>query len=434
MKIIATSRAGSSGDATVSRRAVLSALCAGLGSSLLADSPAAAHGAQPTAALDDQAAWLRVKEAFAFDAGYIALNAANLCPTSMPVLQVQLELMRDVNRDPSFENRLRFDASKEATRARLASLLGCDADEIAITRNTSEGNATVINGLQLGPGDRVVVWDQNHESNLIAWHVAARRHGFTVAVVSTPASPSSADELLAPFRAALQARCRVIAFSHIANISGVRLPAGELCSLAREHGALTLVDGAQSLGVLALDLHEMGCDFYTASSHKWLAGPRECGVLYVREAAIERVWPPMVTHGWSDSREQSARKFDCLGQQDDARIAALAGAVDFHESIGRVRVQERILGLNASLKAQLVARVPGLELLTPAATALSGGVTSFTLPNPDAEDVRRALYDERRISALAVRAGERTLVRFCPHVYTLPEEIDRAVAALVAAT
>lgn len=433
MTIAHVTDSGRASDVALNRRTVLTALCAGLGSSLLADSQRPAYGAQTTSAQSEDATWLRVKESFAFDRGFIALNAANLCPTSAPVLQVQLGIMSDVNRDPSLENRLRFDEGKEVTRARLAHLLGCDADEIAITRNTSEGNATIIDGLQLGPGDQVIVWDQNHESNLLAWQVAAKRRGFEVVVASTPANPAHPDELLQPFRKALQARSKVIAFSHVANMSGIRLPAAALCQLAREQGVLSLVDGAQSLGVLSLDLHAMSCDFYTASGHKWLAGPRECGVLYVRKNALEDVWPPMVTHGWSDARGKSARKFDCLGQQDDARIIALASAVDFHNHIGRARVEERILSLNALLKRKLSAVVAGLELLTPGAAALSAGVTSFTLPNPDAEKIRRTLYEKHGISALAVRAGERTLVRFCPHIYTLPDEIDRVVAAIVAA-
>jgi selenocysteine lyase/cysteine desulfurase len=416
-------------ELTLDRRTVLAAL-AGMGSSLLVDSPRRAYAAPPASVGD--AGWSSVKEAFPFEPGYIALNAANLCPTSAPVFQVQIELMRDVNRDPSFENRLRFEEGKEVTRTRLAQLLCCDADEIAITRNTSESNAAVINGLPLGPGDQVIVWDQNHESNLTAWQVAARRRGFTVVVVSTPPQPSRPDELVASFIDALHARTKLLAFSHIANISGVRLPAEALCKLARERGVLTLVDGAQSFGALSLDLHAIGCDFFTASAHKWLAGPRECGVLYARKDALEQVWPSMVTHGWSDERERSARKFDCLGQQDDARIIALARAVDFHDGVGRTRVQERILSLNASLKQKLSDSVAGLELLTPTSAALSAGVTSFTLPNPDVDAVRRFLYDTHRIAAMAAPAGERTLVRFCPHIYTQPDEIDRAVTAVAA--
>jgi selenocysteine lyase/cysteine desulfurase len=252
-------------------------------------------------------------------------------------------------------------------------------------------------------------------------------------VVSTPARPSHPDELVAPFRKALSARSKVLAFSHIANMSGIRLPAEALCSMARRNGTVTLVDGAQSFGVLPLDLHTMGCDFYTASGHKWLAGPRECGVLYVRKDALDRVWPAMVTHGWSDTREQSARKFDCLGQQDDARIIALASAVDFHEHIGRARIQERIASLNSLLREKLSAEVKGVDLLTPRAAGLSGGITCFTVPDADAERIRDTLYRTHRISALAVPAGGRTLLRFCPHIYTLPEEIDRAVAAVAAA-
>lgn len=428
-----TSHSGPARHATLDRRQLLTTLLAGLGSTLLVDSSRTTKAAQVAATEEEENSWHQVKAAFPFEPGYVALNAANLCPTSLPVLETQLRIMQEINRDPSFENRLRFEQARETTRARLAGMLGCDTDEIAITRNTSEGNATIIDGLRLGPGDEVVVWDQNHESNLLAWQVAAKRRGFSVVSVQTPAAPRDADELLAPFAAALRPHVRVLAFSHIANVSGIRLPAEALCELAHTRGVLSLVDGAQSFGMLALDLHDMGCDFYTGSAHKWLAGPRECGVLYVRTSAIGHVWPPMVTHGWSEARERTARRFDCLGQQDDARIVALASAVDFYEHIGRERVRDRILGLNAALRSGLAARVAGVELLTPTDAALSGGITSFTLPNPDAETVRRALYEARRISALAVPAGGRTLVRFCPHIYTLPDEIDCAIEALATA-
>ncbi|HEX2494358.1 MAG TPA: aminotransferase class V-fold PLP-dependent enzyme [Steroidobacter sp.] len=419
-------------DATLNRRQLLTAICAGVGASLVTDSHRLVHAAPVSAPVNDDAPWRQVKEAFAFEPGYIALNAANLCPTSAPVFEAQLQIMRDVNRDPSFENRARFEAEKEKTRARLANMLGADADEIAITRNTSEGNATIIDGLKLGPGDEVVVWDQNHESNLVAWRVAAKRRGFTVTTVTTPAQPRDQQQLIAPFEKALKRQTRVIAFSHIANMSGTRAPAQALCALARERGVLSLLDGAQSFGMLAVDLHAIGCDFYTGSAHKWLAGPRECGVLYVRKDALDRVWPHMVTHAWSDERERSARKFDCLGQQDDGRIVALGSAVEFHERIGCASVQDRIISLNTSLKEKLAARVAGVQLLTPVPPALSAGITCFTVPNPDGEKIRQILYGTHRISALSVPAGGRTLLRFCPHIYTLPEEIDRAVAAVAA--
>lgn len=414
-----------SGTPICDRRTALLGLSSSLGLPLLAGNPSAAARTMQGSG-GSGLNWDSIKQAFPFAPGDVALNAANLCPASQPVRDVQYRIMQAIDRNPSFENRLQFEALREASRTRLAQLLGASGEEIAITRNTSESNATVIRGLGLKPGDQVVIWDQNHESNRLAWQVAAERDGFEVKTVSTPGEPVDVDQLLTPFRAAVGPSTRVIAFSHIANMLGVRLPARELCAFARERGVWTLVDGAQSLGVLQLDLHAMGCDFFTASTHKWLAGPRECGVLYVRASAIGRLWPSTVSHGWSDERQRSARKFDCLGQQDDARIAAIAAAVEFHDAAGGARVEARILSLNTHLKQALLQRVPGIKILTPMSEGLSGGICVFTVPSADAQGLGRSLYKKHRVSAAVIPFEGRTLVRFCPHIYNLTGEVEHA--------
>ena len=123
----------------------------------------------------------------------------------------------------------------------------------------------------------------------------------------------------------------MIAFSHVSNVSGIRLPEKALWQLARERGVLSLVDGAQTFGACPLDLHDMGCDFFTASSHKWFCGPKEVGLLYVRKDRVAALHPTLVGLGWEKARTAGARKFETLGQRDDARIAAMLEAVRFHE-------------------------------------------------------------------------------------------------------
>lgn len=411
------------------RRDFLGAASAGV--SLLPASQALAARSEHTdidAAVYD---WRMVADLFAFPGDYIALNAANLCPTSRPVIAAQHALTDDINGDPSFENRAKLGALKEAARAKLAAMVGCDSDEIAITRNTSESNCTVIAGLDLGVDDEVVLWDQNHESNLLSWQEASKRRGFRIIMVKTPGAPSSQAELLAPFAAAMTARTRVVAFSHVSNMTGVKLPAEALCALARRCSALSLVDGAQSFAVMPIDLEAMGCDFYTASMHKWFAGPRECGLLYVRKSKIAALWAAVLGHGWDAARQTSARKFDCLGQQEDGRIIAIGKAVEIHSAIGGQRIHDRILELNAHLRKALESRIRGCEFLTPDNSALRAGITAFRIRHPDAEAVRQKLYGDHRVSALCISddAGG-TLLRFCPHIYNSPAQLDRAVTGL----
>ena len=139
----------------------------------------------------DEAFWQLVKREFPLRPGLIMMNAANLCPSPYPVIETVSQLTRDIDADASFQNRGKFGELRERARQALAAHVGADPAEIAITRNTSESNNTVVNGLTLGPGDEVVIWNQNHPTNNTSWEVRAERMGFTVKKVATPPSPQS---------------------------------------------------------------------------------------------------------------------------------------------------------------------------------------------------------------------------------------------------
>jgi selenocysteine lyase/cysteine desulfurase len=377
----------------------------------------------------DEAFWLIVKEQFPLRPGLALMNAANLCPSPYPVQEAVFSYTRDVDADASFQNRSKFGELREEARAALGEYVGAEADEIAITRNTSEGNNTVVNGLDLGRGDEVVIWDQNHPTNNVAWDVRAQRYGFTVKRVATPPSPHTADELVEPFADAITANTRVLAFSHYSNVSGIALPAKQLCAIARERDVITLVDGAQSFGAVRLDLHDMDCDFFTASAHKWFVGPKEAGLLYVRSERAADLWPSDVGVGWEQAKDAGARKFETLGQRDDAAVVAMGTTVYFHESIGIDRIEGRVRGLSARLKDGLRQRLPKVRIHTPMDPELSAGVVVF---DPGVEDARGAymkLYEEYGVAG-APRGGEFSGIRLCPHIYNTADEIDLAVEAV----
>jgi len=383
---------------------------------------------RPGVGAPDEAFWREVKNQFSLREGLVLLNAANLCPAPYPVQGRLLHLSRDVDADASFQNRAKFGELREDARHAVARLVGADPDEIALVRNTSEANNTVVQGVDLGPGDEVVLWDQNHPTNLTAWEVRAERSGFEVRTVSTPGPGSDVDAILGPFLDAMGPRTRVLAFSHVSNVSGEAIPAGALCSAARERGVWTLVDGAQTFGSLELDLHAMGCDFFSASAHKWLMGPREVGMLYVRKERIPDLWAADVGVGWESALEGGARKFETLGQRDDAAVAAVETAVAFHEELGTDVVEDRVRALATAAIEGLRERVPEVRFSTPWEPALRAGVVVFDLPGIEGEEAYRRLYEEHGIAG-APRGGAYPGVRFSPHIYNTLADLERAVDA-----
>ena len=412
------------------RRTLLERLLAVSSAGLLFGKSASAYPplSLPGAEETPEQFWRLIKSQFPLRRNLILLNAANLCPAPDCVLGSLFGLSRDIDSDPSFQNREKFAELREEARVALAEYLGSQPQEIVLLRNTTEGNNLIVQGLDLEPGDEVILWDQNHPSNNVAWDVQAQRHGFRVKRVSCRTPPHDHDELLSPFIEAFSGKTRILAVSHISNISGVALPIEDLCRIARQRGILTLVDGAQSFGALQVDLHRMGCDFYTGSAHKWLVGPKEAGVLYVRQESIDHIWPAVVGAGWTTDPLHPVQKFERLGQRNDATLAALTQAVQFHRHIGKERVERRIRQLCGILKDE-IGKLPGVTVYTPASQAWSAGVLVFSLPRVDPVQAFASLYNEHLIAG-AGGQGMFPGIRFCPHIYNTLEDIDKVVSAV----
>jgi selenocysteine lyase/cysteine desulfurase len=390
--------------------------------------PAALRGTESLASseLEGEAYWGLVRAQFSFTEEKVPMNAANLCPSPRAVAERVTELTFDIDRDCSFNNRAKFEDLLEGSRAKVAGQLGVSPEEIALVRNTSEANNTINNGIDLDAGDEVVLWEQNHPTNNVAWDVRAKRYGLSVVRVSTPKQPKSGKDLVDPFVQAFSPRTRVLALTQVSNLTGVRLPARELVEAAHARGIYVHLDGAQSWGALDLDLKEIGCDSYSASAHKWFMGPKEAGILYVKEENIARIWPNIVAPGWGndvDPDVKGARKFESLGQRDDACLAAVGTAVDFHRSIGHARVESRMVELATALKNGLAGK--GFSLVTPLDPEIAGGVCILQVPSKKSREVVDRLYREHGIAA-APTGG----LRLCPHVYNTMEHVERAVRAV----
>jgi len=370
--------------------------------------------------------WTSIRSEFTLDEKLIVMNAANLCPATRTVNEVLFKYTRDIDADPSPHNRTKFNTGREETRKKIAAFLNATPEEIIITRNTSEGNNFVSSGIELKAGDEVVIFDENHPTNNDSWKEKSKRFGFTVKPVSIPTPPPSADVLVKALTAAITPKTKILAFTHVTSSFGTVFPAKELCRIARERSVLTLVDGAQSLGAFDIDLKDMGCDFYTSSSHKWLMGPKEAGILFVRSDAQSKLYPSEV--GVIGGAVGASRVFERLGQRDDPCLMALGEAIDFHNRLGKKRIQQHTLALGDALKKGLM-KIPGVHMYSPTARELSCAVVTFRPGGAEISKINNWLYDRHKI-ACATRGGDTPGLRISPHIYNSFEQVDKVVAAV----
>ena len=376
----------------------------------------------PPCALVD---WAAVRAAFLMPPDVAVLNAANLCPAPLPVLRSMQEDEERLDREPVPSFRREMHDVKEHTREILASYLRATADEILLVRNTSEANNWVSSGLDLGPGDEVVIHADNHPSNNLAWKEKARRFGYTVVDLPYTLHPGP-EALLDAFRHALTPRTRVLAFTHLTNTSGDLFPATEICRMARERGVLTLVDGAQSLGLLDVDLSAMRPDFYSGSAHKWPCGPKETGVLYVNRDVQDRLWPSV--YSAYTGRTPFAATHEGMGQRDEPALRAFGRQVEWLASLGQAAIEARSRELATAIFEELV-KIPGVQMFTPAEPSLRGAVVTFDPAGLEPAKVLSALEAEGIIAAS--RGGsDRPGIRFSPHFYNSFEDAERGVAAI----
>jgi isopenicillin-N epimerase len=371
--------------------------------------------------------WRMVKRQFPLEENLIYLNAANVCPSSRLVLDKHVEFLRDFHSNPSFQNRAKYGPLHEQLRGKVAGLLRVSPDEIAITRNTSEGTNLVVKGLDLKSGDEIIITEHNHPSNNESWKVRAQRDGLVVKSLPVPIPARSADELISGIEKAITPRTKVISITHVTSTCGILYPAKEIAALARRRGIYMHLDGAQSFGSIDVNLKDIDPDSYSTSAHKWLMGPLENGILWVRSERIPQIWPSIVTAGWNDHLK-GARKFEVLGQRDDPRVVSLEAAIDFVSMIGMPAVEARMRALTTRAKMQFK-EIPG-ELKTNMEPELSAGVIKFKPKKISTKDAYATLWEKYRISIASTPNGDAEGLRFSPQIYNSMEEIDRAVAAV----
>ncbi len=367
--------------------------------------------------------WSRIRNQFLLKPGTIYLNCASIGVPPAPVVDALTRNRRSMAMDPVGAKGRLSRRIIEQVRPSLAEFLGVDPREVAFTQNASQGLQSIAAGIPLKRGDEVLTTSHEHPAGVRPWRRRTQLDGIVVHEVPMPSPLPPKEEILERISARMTSRTRVLFFCQVTR-GGLLNPVKDLCELARERGVLSAVDGAQAVGMMPVDLRDLGCDFFAASLHKWVLAPAGTGVLYVRRDVQAQFSP-----GLALEEPDDARRFQMPGTFGYSVRASLGDAIAFLRNIGLDRIGARNRQLSDYLKERL-ASLPRVRLISSRSPRLSSpGMTIFEVPGQGGMKLRAGLQERGIGVDDHVRDGH-DAVRIATHFFNTRAEIDRTLSAL----
>jgi isopenicillin-N epimerase len=366
--------------------------------------------------------WEGIKKQFLFEDGLIMMNNGTVGPMPKPVFNTLMKYFRLQVTNP-YDVYNFIPTLKDEVRQKLAGFINASPEEVVLAHNTTEGLNFVVNGLDMKEGDEVIVSNMEHPGSINPWKLKEKRYGIKIKEVPFGLPPQGVSEVVDTIAAAITPRTKIISIGHTVYVSGLISPMKELSKLAHEKGVLIQADSAHGIGMLDLNMKELGVDFFSSSPYKWLGAPTGVGLFYARKEAQDKLWPTIVTGGWDTFKD--ARKYETHGQDADALIFALGEALDFQNAIGRKRIERRIKALAGYLKQEL-RKIPGLKVHTPDDPYLSGGLTAFSLDGVDPAKVVDYVREKYNLVVRTIGSKEAGTyaVRVSTPIYISYRDID----------
>jgi selenocysteine lyase/cysteine desulfurase len=381
----------------------------------------------PAAVLaEDDDFWKRIRGSYRIKTDYINLENGYYSIMPREIEQAYLRHIMDVNLQGAYYMRTVQFENKAIAAKKLAELAGVSADELIVTRNTTESLDMVIMGIDWKSGDEAIMAEQDYGAMLDMFKQTAKRYGMVNKILSVPIDPQTDEEIVQLYERAITPKTKLIMVCHMINITGQILPVRKICDMAHSHGIPVMVDGAHAFAHLNFKIPDLHCDYYGTSLHKWLSVPIGAGALYVKKGNAAKIWPIFAEGG---KKDDDILRLNHTGTHPPATDLTIADAIDFYNTIGADRKEARMRFLQ-QYWTQKVRPLPHVVLYTPADPARSCAIANVGIKGMKPADLARILLDKYKIYTVAIDSAGVHGCRITPNVYTGTNELDKLVSAL----
>lgn len=380
----------------------------------------------PVDLADDENFWEGVRKGYRLKPDYINLENGYYSFLPQETLEHFINHVREVNYQGSYYMRTVQWDNKKAMATKLAAIAGCTAEELIITRNTTESLDMIIGGMNWQQGDEAVMAEQDYGAMLDMFKQISRRYGVINKIISVPNHPASDEEIVNLYANAITSKTKLLMVCHMVNITGHILPVRKICDMAHSKGVQVMVDGAHAFAQFQYAIPDLHCDYYGASLHKWLSVPLGAGLLYVKKENIAKVWPVFAEEG---KKEDDISRLNHTGTHPVHTDLTIADAIDFHNKIGPARKEARLRYLQHYWTSKL-RLLPNVVINTPEDQNRCCGIANVGIATIKPAALAEVLLKKYKIYTVAIDYANVKGCRIAPNIYTTPAELDVLVNAI----
>ena len=375
----------------------------------------------------DENYWNGVRAMYARPEGFINLENGYFSHQSLSTLSFHQEREKDINTRTSIFMRKEQQAAIEAARTALAAFLSCNAEELALLRNTTEAMNVVIMGFPWQKGDEVVLGNQDYGSMTEAFQQAANRFGIVLKYAQVPLRPANDNEVIEAYTRLFTPKTRMVHITHLINLSGQVIPVAKIAKEAKKRNVLVAVDSAHAVAHLQFGIADLEADFVGASLHKWLCNPLGAGFLWMKTEMIPVIWPLM---GDTSQPQTNIRRFEHLGTRPIQTIQCIPESIAFHNRIGSALKEKRLRYMMQYWTSKVV-KIPKVIINTPWEEPIRcGAIANVAIEGYTPGKLVEVLFSKYRIFTVAIEHPAINGVRITPHLSNTIEDLDSLVNAL----
>ncbi len=381
---------------------------------------------------DDESFWVELRKEFLIPSDEVFCNTATLGAVPKRVVDVVAKNMMELEETlahwdyrPEHPDWLTGYRQYEEIRTPLTKLVHCELDELALSQNATFGMNYIANGIDLQPGDEIIQTDMEHQGGKCGWEVRVKRSGAVWKSVPIPIPPNDPEEIIKRFREVITPKTRVLAVPHQTSKLGLVMPVKELIDIGRRQGhpnIFIVLDGAQSVGQIDVNLKEIDCDAYFFSPHKWLLAPPGCGGLYIKKSRQKEIWTTIASNEWANETV-GAYRFMQVGTGNKSLYEGLREAAEFRLWIGQERVSRRIHALGTKLREGLK-QIPKVTIISSVHPKMAAGITTYKIEGLTGPKMMDVFWEKKyRVRSM----GDTDGVRHSLHIYNTMKDVDTAL-------